>query len=75
MYKITCKNSHVLIHKYEFVCQKLKPVSIVVLVLPEAFGSPEVKNRDPEAKSRSGSKIARNQTASKIAHSQTIIFI
>ncbi len=48
-YELTCMNSHVLIYMYEFMsetetsfqCRKLKQVSVVVLVPPEAFGSPE----------------------------------
>jgi hypothetical protein len=65
-----------------FQCQKLKPVSIVVLVHPEAFGSPEEncysgENCDIAIREKIAiwKKIARNQTVSKIAHSQTIIFI
>jgi hypothetical protein len=90
MYEFTCMNSHVLIHMYEFMsktetsfrCRKLKPVSVVVLVLPEAFGSPE-ENRYLEEncdiairkKIAIRRKIARDRTASKNAHSQTISFI
>jgi hypothetical protein len=65
-----------------FQCPKLKPVSVVVLVLPEAFGSPEEnryseENRDIAIRKKIAiwRKIARDRTASKIAHSQTIIFI
>ncbi len=65
-----------------FQCRKLKPVSVVVLVLPEAFGSPEEncyseENRDIAIRKKIAirRKIARDQTVSKIAHSQTIIFI
>ncbi len=64
-----------------FRCRKLKPVSVVVLVSPEAFGSPEEncdsgENRDIAIweKIAIWKKIARNQTVSKIAHLQTIIF-
>ena len=65
-----------------FQCRKLKPVSVVVLVLPEAFGSPEEnryleENRDIAIQKIIAirRKIARNQTVSKIAPLQTIIFI
>ncbi len=63
-------------------CRKLKPVSVVVLVIPEAFGSPEVnrysgENRDIAIwkKIAIRKKIVHDRTVSKIAHSQTIIFI
>ncbi len=65
-----------------FQCRKLKPVSVVVLVPPEAFGSLEEnrylgENRDIAIREIIAiwKKIARDQTVSKIAHSQTIIFI
>ncbi len=65
-----------------FRCRKLKPVSAVVLVLPEAFGSPEEnrysgENRDIAIREKIAirKKIARDKTVSKIAHLQTIIFI
>jgi hypothetical protein len=68
--------------KTSFRCRKLKPVSVVVLVLLEAFGSPEEnrysgENRDIAIRKKIAiwKKIARDQTVSKIAHSQTIIFI
>ncbi len=97
-YELTCMNSHVWIHIYEFMsetetsfqCRKLKPVSVVVLT-SESFWKPGRKSLSGR-KSRyrySGEncdiairkkiaiwkKIARDRTVSKIAHSQTIIFI
>jgi hypothetical protein len=65
-----------------FQSRKLKPVSVVVLVPPEAFGSPEEnrysgENRNIAIREKIAiwKKIARNRTVSKIACSQTIIFI
>jgi hypothetical protein len=65
-----------------FRCWKPKPVSVIVLVPPEAFGSPEEnrylgENRNIAIREKIviWKKIARDQTVSKIAHLQTIIFI